>query len=86
MFALPLECESPPSAHCAIWGVGHRPWPLEGEDGADGVRERDISSVCNFIMGALDGAARQKAFPQDYFGLASLGASVLTTLTHYSGK
>lgn len=50
------------------------------------MRERDISSVCYFIMGALDGAARQKAFPQDYFGFASLGASVLTTLTHYSGK
>ena len=77
--ALRLECEGPPSARCAVWGVGHGPWSPDNGDSADGMRESDRSLLpVTASWEPWDGAAWQKAFPQDYFGLASLGASILT--------
>lgn len=71
-------------ALCTLCHMGSGPWTMvTGQWGECWWREGkwQISSVCTSSWEPWDGAPWQKAFPQDYFRLASLGTSVLTTLS-----
>lgn len=85
-----LTCGMSGSRLCArytIKGVGHGVWSPDSEESANGKKEGDRSPLCvTSSQEPWDRAPWQKAFPQDYFGLASLGASFLSVLTHYPGK
>lgn len=75
---------------CTLHQMGSGPWSVVTREWGTVLvawRESDKSLLSvTSSRGWWDGAPWQKAFPQDYFGLTSLGANVPTTLIHYPEK